>query len=319
MTFDFTYKLIELGKRKRLVEKLKHQIEEIERIAVAENKTLEMLKLQLQNEKESIEELKNSFSFSKMFSKVSSKYEKNLTSAEKEYYEIQANYLRCENYIEELNSTKNKAKDKILEMGNVEILYTRFLDKYKRYIATLDYQDGNELYTVLDALKMLEIQQKDISELTTQGNDILPLLENLMENLDCAYRWCVNNIGNNDIISNSKKFIYLDNATKHLNKIRVALNKYRGELKNLDIALTDSLFLDEKSKICDILYATFSITPVVQEKIHLTRKDTADLKHQILTINMNLNKISKDNEVEIKQLRIILKSLLETQNAKMNI
>lgn len=312
MTFDFTYKLIELGKRKRLVEKLRNQIEEIDRLIASETKKIETLKLQLQSEKESLDELKKSFSLGKVFSPVSSSHEKKISAAEREYYEMQANFLRCENYIEELNVTKNSCKSKILEMGNVEILYSRFLDKYKKYIATLDYEEGNELYTVLDALKHLEIEQRDISDLTSQGNSILPLLEELMENLDAAYRWCVNNIGNNDLISTSKKFIYLDSATKRLNKTKVTLNRYRRELKSLNISLSDTFFLDEKSKICDILYATFSVNPSVQEKIHLTRKDTADLKHQILTINMNLNKVSKENEIEIKELRLILKSLLET-------
>lgn len=180
-----------------------------------------------------------------------------LSKEKLEFLEAQARYLEKEDYLNRLTSNKKQMLKDINDIGDIDLKYDDLLNNSAEYIIKFNNGKSEKVLLILNKLKNTSLELKEIQEALFEGDKLIPYIDKAISNLNSAQNWGIYDMMGGDFIATMAKRSKMDDASKSINSIKVMLNRYNAELKDLSDEINVNLNLDSMSGIFDYLFDNF--------------------------------------------------------------
>lgn len=302
---SFNEEFLKLEEERNTLKKLKSKISTLDVEINKTNESLEMLKNILAREKKDVDNLE-SFSISYLYYKIKGSIDEKLSKEKLEFLEAQARYLEKEDYLNRLTSNKKQILKDISDIGNIDLKYDDLLNSSAEYILKFNSEKSEKVSSILNKLKATSLELKEIQEALIEGDKLIPYIDKAISNLNSAQNWGIYDMMGGDFIATMAKRSKMDDASKSINSIKVMLNRYNSELKDLSNEINVNLNLDSMSGLFDYLFDNFFTDYFVQGKINSALDSTKSLKSKVNNIQSNL---TNKAQIYIKEIEVLKKDL----------
>ena len=294
---------IELDKTKQ--KKLKNKLLAIGNEINKTEKTFEELKIKLSKEKKDVDKLE-SFTLSYIYFKMKGNIDEKISKEKFEFLEAQAKYIECEDYLKRLFLNKKEILNEISQLGDLDLKYNDLLNKSSDYILSLNNDKSKNVLKILEKIKFLSIEKREIQEALFEGDRLIPYIDNAISSLNSAKSWGIYDMMGGDLIATMAKRSRMSDASNALNSIKIMLNKYNSELNDLSEDISVSLNLDSFSGFMDYFFDNFFTDYFIQGKINSALDSSIDLKNKVINIQNKLTDKLKLSEKNLENLKIKL-------------
>lgn len=307
---SFNEEFLKLEEERTTLKKLKSKISTLDVEINKTNESLEALKKILAKEKKDVDNLE-SFSLSYLYYKIKGSIDEKLSKEKLEFLEAQARYLEKEDYLNRLTSNKKQMLKDINDIGDIDLKYDNLLNNSAEYIIKFNNGKSEKVLLILNKLKNTSIELKEIQEALFEGDKLIPYIDKAISNLNSAQNWGIYDMMGGDFIATMAKRSKMDDASKSINSIKVMLNRYNAELKDLSDEINVNLNLDSMSSIFDYLFDNFFTDYFVQGKINSALDSTKNLKAKVNNIQSSLTNKAQNYKKEIENLKKELENELK--------
>ncbi|MBS6500386.1 MAG: hypothetical protein KH415_01890 [Clostridium sp.] len=307
---SFNEEFLKLEEERTTLKKLKSKISTLDVEINKTNESLEALKKILAKEKKDVDNLE-SFSLSYVYYKIKGSIDEKLSKEKLEFLEAQARYLEKEDYLNRLTSNKKQMLKDINDIGDIDLKYDDLLNNSAEYIIKFNNGKSEKVLLILNKLKNTSIELKEIQEALFEGDKLIPYIDKAISNLNSAQNWGIYDMIGGDFIATMAKRSKMDDASKSINSIKVMLNRYNAELKDLSDEINVNLNLDSMSSIFDYLFDNFFTDYFVQGKINSALDSTKNLKAKVNNIQSSLTNKAQNYKKEIENLKKELENELK--------
>ena len=307
---SFNEEFLKLEEERTTLKKLKSKISTLDVEINRTNESLEVLKKILAKEKKDVDNLE-SFSLSYVYYKIKGSMDEKLSKEKLEFLEAQARYLEKEDYLNRLTSNKKQMLKDINDIGDIDLKYDDLLNNSAEYIIKFNNGKSEKVLLILNKLKNTSLELKEIQEALFEGDKLIPYIDKAISNLNSAQNWGIYDMMGGDFIATMAKRSKMDDASKSINSIKVMLNRYNAELKDLSDEINVNLNLDSTSGIFDYLFDNFFTDYFVQGKINSALDSTKNLKAKVNNIQSSLTNKAQNYKKEIENLKKELENELK--------
>ncbi|WP_278599972.1 hypothetical protein [Clostridium tertium] len=307
---SFNEEFLKLEEERTTLKKLKSKISTLDVEINKTNESLEALKKILAKEKKDVDNLE-SFSLSYVYYKIKGSIDEKLSKEKLEFLEAQARYLEKEDYLNRLTSNKKQMLKDINDIGDIDLKYDDLLNNSAEYIIKFNNGKSEKVLLILNKFKNTYIELKEIQEALFEGDKLIPYIDKAISNLNSAQNWGIYDMMGGDFIATMAKRSKMDDASKSINSIKVMLNRYNAELKDLSDEINVNLNLDSMSSIFDYLFDNFFTDYFVQGKINSALDSTKNLKAKVNNIQSSLTNKAQNYKKEIENLKKELENELK--------
>lgn len=307
---SFNEEFLKLEEERTTLKKLKSKISTLDVEINRTNESLEVLKKILAKEKKDVDNLE-SFSLSYVYYKIKGSMDEKLSKEKLEFLEAQARYLEKEDYLNRLTSNKKQMLKDINDIGDIDLKYDDLLNNSAEYIIKFNNGKSEKVLLILNKLKNTSLELKEIQEALFEGDKLIPYIDKAISNLNSAQNWGIYDMMGGDFIATMAKRSKMDDASKSINSIKVMLNRYNAELKDLSDEINVNLNLDSMSSIFDYLFDNFFTDYFVQGKINSALDSTKNLKAKVNNIQSSLTNKAQNYKKEIENLKKELENELK--------
>ncbi|MFU7516935.1 hypothetical protein [Clostridium sp. HCS.1] len=294
---------IELDKTKQ--KKLKNKLLAIGNEINKTEKTFEELKIKLSKEKKDVDKLE-SFTLSYIYFKMKGNIDEKISKERFEFLEAQAKYIECEDYLKRLLLNKKEILNELSKLGDLDLKYNNLLNKSSEYILSLNNDKSKSILKILEKIKFISIEKREIQEALFEGDRLIPYIDNAISSLNSAKNWGIYDMMGGDLIATMAKRSKMSDASNALNSIKVMLNKYNSELNDLSEDISVSLNLDSFSGFMDYFFDNFFTDYFIQGKINSALDSSINLKNNVINIQNKLTDKLKLAENNLENLKIKL-------------
>lgn len=294
---------IELDRSKQ--KKLKNNLLAIENEISNTEKTFEELKNKLSKEKKDVDKLE-SFTLSYIYFKMKGNIDEKISKEKFEFLEAQAKYIECEDYLKRLLLNKKEILNEISQLGDLNLKYNHLLNKSSDYILSLNNDKSKNVSKILEKIKFISIEKREIQEALFEGDRLIPYIDNAISSLNSAKNWGIYDMMGGDLIATMAKRSKMSDASNALNSIKIMLNRYNSELNDLSEDISVSLNLDSFSGFMDYFFDNFFTDYFIQGKINSALDSSIDLKNKVINIQNKLTNKLKLSENNLENLKIEL-------------
>ncbi|MDV4151705.1 hypothetical protein R0131_12825 [Clostridium sp. AL.422] len=308
---NFNEEFIKIESERNTLKKLNSKLLAIEHEINKTEKTFEELKIKLSKEKKDVDKLE-SFSLSSIYYKMKGTIDEKISKEKFEFLEAQAKYIECDDYLKRLLSNKKSILNEISQLGDLDLKYNNLLNKSADYILSLNNDKSKKVSEILERIKFISIEKKEIQEALLEGDNLIPYIDNAISSLNSAKNWGIYDMMGGDLIATMAKRSKMNDASTALNSIKVMLIKYNAELDDLSENITISLSLDGISGFMDYFFDNIFTDYFIQGKINSALDSSISLKNKVVSIQ---NKLTNKFNVYEKDL-INLKIKLEEEIKK---
>lgn len=294
---------IELDKTKQ--KKLKNKLLAIGNEINKTEKTFEELKIKLSKEKKDVDKLE-SFTLSYIYFKMKGNIDEKISKERFEFLEAQAKYIECEDYLKRLLLNKKEILNELSKLGDLDLKYNNLLNKSSEYILSLNNDKSKSILKILEKIKFISIEKREIQEALFEGDRLIPYIDNAISSLNSAKNWGIYDMMGGDLIATMAKRSKMSDASNALNSIKVMLNKYNSELNDLSEDISVSLNLDSFSGFMDYFFDNFFTDYFIQGKINFALDSSINLKNNVINIQNKLTDKLKLAENNLENLKIKL-------------
>lgn len=294
---------IELDRSKQ--KKLKNNLLAIENEISNTEKTFEELKNKLSKEKKDVDKLE-SFTLSYIYFKMKGNIDEKISKEKFEFLEAQAKYIECEDYLKRLLLNKKEILNEISQLGDLNLKYNDLLNKSSDYILSLNNDKSKNVSKILEKIKFISIEKREIQEALFEGDRLIPYIDNAISSLNSAKNWGIYDMMGGDLIATMAKRSKMSDASNALNSIKIMLYRYNSELNDLSEDISVSLNLDSFSGFMDYFFDNFFTDYFIQGKINSALDSSIDLKNKVINIQNKLTNKLKLSENNLENLKIEL-------------
>lgn len=308
--YSFNDDFLKIEEERNTLRKLNSKLSSVENEINKTEKILDDLNEKLSKEKKDVDKLE-SFSLSYIYYKMKGKIDEKLSKEKLEFLEVQAKVIELEDYLKRLISNKNNLTKEISNIGDLDLKYDDLLNKSAEYVLKLNNEKSQKVSEILDRIKFISLEQKEIKEALFEGDRLLPCINDAISYLNSAQNWGIYDMLGGDLIATIAKRSKMDDASNAINSIKVMLKKYNAELNDLSEEINISLQLSGISSMMDYLFDNFFTDYFIQGKINSALDSTKKLKNQVINIQNNLTNKSKTYSQELANLKIKLEEELK--------
>lgn len=299
---NFNEEFLKLEEDKNTLKKLKTKLSNIDLEITKTNTSLKELKKILSKEEKDVSNLE-SFSLSYIYYKIKGSLDEKLSEEKIEFLQAQAKFLECEDYLNRLASDKKKILNNISELGDIDLKHENLLNTSSQYILNLNNESSKEISLLLDKIKSVSLDLKEIQEAIFEGNKLVPYIDEAISHLNSAQNWGIYDMLGGDFLATMAKRSKMEDASKSINDIKIMLNRYNTELSDLSDEISISLNLNSFDGIMDYIFDNFFTDYFIQGKINSALDSTRNLQSKVNMIQSNLTNKSKDYSKKIEYLK----------------
>ncbi|MBE6054014.1 MAG: hypothetical protein E7212_08915 [Clostridium sartagoforme] len=302
---NFNQEFIKIEEERNTLKKLNSKLSIIEKEIEKIENTAEELKLKLSKEKKDVDKLE-SFSLSSIYHKMKGTIDEKLNKERFEFLEAQAKYIECEDYLKKLLYNKKELLNEISKLGDLDIKHANLLNDSADYILSLKNEKSKKVSDILEKIKFITLERKEIQEALFEGDKLIPYIDNAISSLNSAKNWGIYDMMGGDLMATMAKRSKMNDASEALNSIKVMLKKYNSELNDLSEGISISLSLDDFSGFMDYFFDNFFTDYFIQGKINSALDSSIRLKSKVNNIQLNLTNKFKSYENELANLKLKL-------------
>ena len=285
--------------------KLNNKIWAIENEINNTEKTFEELKSRLSKEKKDVDKLE-SFTLSYIYFKMKGDIDEKISKEKFEFLEAQAKCIECEDYLKRLLFNKKELLNELSQLGDLDFRYNDLLNKSSDYILSLNNDKSKNVSNILEKIKFISIEKREIQEALFEGDRLIPYIEKAISALNSAKNWGIYDMMGGDLIATMAKRSKMSDASNALNSIKIMLNKYNSELNDLSENISVSLNLDSFSGFMDYFFDNFFTDYFIQGKINTALDSSISLKNKVINIQNKLTNKLQLSEKNLENLKIQL-------------
>lgn len=308
--YNFNDEFLKIEEERNTLRKLKSKLSNIESEISKTEKTLVDLNTKLSKEKKDVDKLE-SFSLSYIYYKMKGNIDEKLSKEKFEFLEVQAKLIELKDYLKRLQYNKKELVKEINGIGNLDLKYDDLLNSSAEYVLRLNNEKSQKVSEILDRIKFISLEQKEIKEALFEGDRLLPCINDAISYLNSAKNWGIYDMMGGDLIATMAKRSKMDDASNAINSIKVMLKKYNAELDDLSEEINISLQLDGLSSVMDYFFDNFFTDYFIQGKINSALDSTTTLKNRVINIQNNLTNKSKAYSRELDNLKVNLEEELK--------
>lgn len=308
--YNFNEEFLRIEGDRNTLRKLNSKLSSIESEINRTEELVSDLTKKLSKEKKDVDKLE-SFGLSYIYYKMRGSIEEKLSKEKFEFLEAQAKFIESEDYLKRLQYNKRELVKEISDIGDLDLKYNDLLNKSAEYVLRLNNEKSQKVSEILDRIKFISLEQKEIKEALFEGDRLLPCINDAISYLNSAHNWGVYDMMGGDLIGTIAKRSKMDDASNAINSIKVILKKYNAELDDLSEEISVSLNLSGISSMMDYLFDNFFTDYFIQGKINFALDSTTSLKNKVMNIQSNLTDKSNAYSNELASLKIKLEEELK--------
>jgi DNA repair exonuclease SbcCD ATPase subunit len=280
------------GEKKRLESQLNKAQNDFNELT----EKLRQLKLQLKKEYEDVHKLDEGGLTAFFYSVLGNKVEK-IDKERQEYLAVKLKCENCENEINQLEKEINQIKSKLDEAGDPELVYQNLLQSKSALMR--NRQDAQFISFETQIENQLR-QKKELNEAIEAGEMALKGLRLSIQSLKKALNWGTFDMLGGGLIATAVKHSNIDEAKSVILEVQVWLKKFRRELSDVSIPVSEELTvqLDSFTTFADYFFDSLIFDWVVQNKISRSLDSCESIYKQVTDVVTHLRisdvEITKD-------------------------
>ena len=146
-------------------------------------------------------------------------------------------------------------------------------------------------------------QKKEIAEAMTAGRSVLSVMKNITSSLNSAESFGVWDVMGGGIFADMGKYSHLDRAQEQIERLQLALRKFRTELADVKMNADIQISIDSFMRFADYAFDNIFTDWAVMDKIQKAQEQVARKQHQVEEIIEKLRGMSDNLDIEKECLR----------------
>ncbi|MCT8138076.1 hypothetical protein H1D32_10095 [Anaerobacillus sp. CMMVII] len=311
MFTDLNKDLEEIKERQWKKRKYEEHLTRAKNYLQEEKRKAETLKSQLMKEKKDVDKLER-VSLSNIFYTIIGK---KLEKLDKEQQEVLAAELKYEEALETMKEVEEEIavlSSQLESVRHADRDYQLLLIEKEKLIHDEASIWSDQLYELSDKQADLKASLKEYQEAIVAGNSTSLALSTALTSLDKARNWSTWDMIGGGMISTAIKHGHIDDAKNYVHQAQTRLRLFQEELK--DVINHDHIDLQFSGMLtfADYFFDGLIVDWVVHGKITDSIKQVESTKATVDRLLRQLLEQQNKREIELKQIEIERKQILET-------
>lgn len=299
---------------------VKEQLRKKERIDSLRKYAIEQLKNQKQREFELKEILEKEemdvkklehLSIKGLILEVLGSKEEKLDKEKREFIAAKLKYDECCNSIKLMEAEINEYNIQLREFSNAVADYDALIEKKEKLILESKDKYSNEILSLMEEAADLNSDITELIEAINAGSDVLASLESAEASLREAEGWGTLDIFGGGFISSSAKHSNIDEAVEYINTAMSNLNRFKRELKDVNLDIDISIDIDSFDRFADIFFDNIFTDMSVQDKIESSLESVVSSINRVRDMKEKLKRDCDDKENQLSNMKHKIKDIIE--------
>lgn len=258
--------LMEIKDQLRRQLKWKEQAERLQTQINNKKEITSILAEKLADEKEDIESLRN-LSIANIFSTIAGNKQEKLLAHEKEVIEAKLKYQEAYKVLSELKEEQQEYLLKIKELGDLNSIYSKMLDRKEKLIHDEQSIWSQALFDLTEAEVDVLGGLQEYEEAIEAGGIAQLALGDAKTSFEKAKGWSTFDMFGGGVISTSMKHSHLDTAKNTVHEAEKRLRQFQDELLDIQNHMKIDLNMSELLTFADYFFDGIVIDWMVHNKI----------------------------------------------------
>jgi len=229
-------------------------------------------------------------SLTNYFYQVVGKLDERLTEERQEAYQAAVKYDAA---YSELQAVEADIRTKELEYGRVRRSNERYqevLKEKQEAVKLSGVPEAAEILRLEAQITSLDMQIKELNEAISAGNNAEHFADSILKSLSSAEGWGTWDILGGGLIADMAKHSHLDEAQGQVERLQVALRKFKTELSDVEIIADMQVNIDGFLRFADYFFDGLFADWSVMNRISEAQGQVKNVKGQISSLLGKLNR-----------------------------
>lgn len=261
------------------------------------------LKMQMLHEQTDVDRLEGRSLYA-FFYNVIGKKDEMLTKERAEAYEARVKYDAAMAEQQAVSDDIERFNSELESIKNCENEYRAALKEKAEKIKAAGIADSEKIIKLEQNINSARAILKEIDEAVSAGKRAKDIAESILESLDKAKNWSTYDLlGGNGIISHTMKHEHLDTAQSNVERLQVALRKFKTELTDVKITFDSQVNIDGFLKFADYFFDGLFVDLSVRSRITDSQQQVMSTMDQIKRVLYKLDSMKRDTECKLTEMK----------------
>ena len=165
---------------------------------------------------------------------------------------------------------------------------------------------AQELHECETRLEGMRVHRQELEEALQAGQKALPAADAALESLDSAHGWGTWDLVGGGLVSDLAKYGHLDDAQEQIERLQVALRRFKTELADVEIDADVQVTVDGFLKFADFFFDNLFTDWAVLDRIGQSQQQVQDTRRQIERVLARLKRMAaaQDSQMEDERERL---------------
>lgn len=270
---EISNRLTNAIEKRRLRDKLKRNLGEVQDELEREATRLRALEDQLSKEKADLEKMER-LSLSALFYTVLGSREEQTEKERQEFLAAQLQYQKAKFLLTSLESEHEHLNDQLDRLEDIDQEYAALLSEKEDLLRSADQEMERELAKIDEETANLKAETTELGEAIRAGKDVLAGLTRVSESLESAQSWGVWDMVGGGLLSTAVKHDRINQARAAVFEVQAQMNNFKRELADVDKSAELEVELTAFESFADYFFDGLIIDWIVQSKINNSLEQT---------------------------------------------
>ena len=259
------------------------------------------LKAVLEKEDMDVEKLQG-MSLAHMFHSILGNLDEKL---QKERQEALSAKLKYDQTKLDLNTVEQQLSELTAERElyfGADEVYQELYEKKKSMLLQSNSQTAQRIMYLSEQLNAVHNSMTEIQEAILAGENVMEHLSSAMDSLDDAEGWGTWDMLGGGLFSDMMKHSHIDDAKSEVERVQMALLRFRSELADVRIDSSISIDMDGFGKFADFFFDGLIADWSMQSRIHDSQASVEHVKSQVEMVLSRLKGMSSEMSLHAEQL-----------------
>lgn len=241
---------------------------------------LPRLQTEVQREQEDVERMENG-GFTSFLYSVMGRQEEKLQKERQEAYAAEVKYQDALRTIQGLHKELEDLRASLSSFGDVETRYKDAFSRQRQQLLGSNSPEGRHLRMLEDDARQLKGLQREALEAQQAGNRVMDQIAQIEHSLRSASNWGMVDMFSDSFISDMAKYGKMDEAQRELQELKILLDRYARELRDLDLHLNISADLGSGMRMADFFFDNIFTDSMALNRIDNIKRQVSQIRYQV--------------------------------------
>ncbi len=236
---------------------------------------------------------------------LSDRYEEKLSQEKKEAYQALMKYETAKRELDGILYDISAAEAVIQSLAGCEEELEQALKEREKQAADSDAGFRDEIYSLHEELAVFESRKVELEEAIDAGRQAMFCVGSVIEGIDSAKNWGVADILGGGLIITLVKHSKIDDAQCSMEKLQVALRRFKNELSDVERIDGDlSIDFSDMLRFGDWFFDGLIFDIMVQNRLNTSRENVTRVRSKIAKALQALDKALNETEKKMLDIRM---------------